>query len=165
MDIKGRVIGVDVEIRSHNQNALDNHPLRHMIELVVGSSADPGLVARIRASIKSQDRVLVVLDSNHSRAHVRAELELYHSLVSSGSYLVVTDGIMRDLADAPRGNPEWLHDNPVEAAKDFVSTHSDFVLQTPAWPFNESTLSEGVSHWPSAWLLRRPAHSGQVDKQ
>jgi len=67
---------------------------------------------------------------------------------------VATDGLMRDLYDVPRGQPGWERDNPACAAEDFASRHPEFVLEQPAWPFNESTLSRNVTHWPSAWLRR-----------
>jgi cephalosporin hydroxylase len=97
----------------------------------------------------------VLLDSNHTRDHVLAELEAYHGLVSPGSYIVATDGIMRDLTQVPRGNPEWSWDNPTEAAAEFARRHPEFVLEQPAWPFNESGLRRNLTHWPGAWLRRR----------
>ena len=63
------------------------------------------------------------LDSNHSRDHVRAELEAYAPLVSVGSYLVATDGVMQEVADAPRGQPSWATDNPISAVHDFLRSH------------------------------------------
>jgi cephalosporin hydroxylase len=86
---------------------------------------------------------------------VTAELEAYHSLVSVGSYIVATDGIMFDLTDVPRGHAEWGRDNPMIAAKEFVENHQEFVLEQPIWPFNESDLGENITHWPGAWLKKK----------
>jgi cephalosporin hydroxylase len=86
---------------------------------------------------------------------VAAELEAYAGLVTPGSYIVATDGIMRDLADVPRGVPSWDQDHPARAAAEFAERHPEFVLETPPWPFNESTLSRNLTHWPDAWLRRR----------
>jgi cephalosporin hydroxylase len=97
----------------------------------------------------------VVLDSCHTRAHVLGELEAYHDLVTPGSYLVATDGIMRDLHDVPRGRPDWADDHPAAAAADFARAHPEFELEQPPWPFNESGLTRAVTHWPDAWLRRR----------
>lgn len=152
---KGRVIGIDIEIRPHNRKEIEAHPLAPMITLVEGSSTDPAIVAKARSLVKPGETVLVFLDSNHTKAHVAAELEAYHGLVTPGSYIVATDGVMRDLADAPRGGADWATDNPTEAAAEFAARHPEFVLEQPAWPFNESTLSENVTHWPGAWLRRR----------
>jgi cephalosporin hydroxylase len=151
---RGRVIGVDIEIRPHNRAALDRHPLRGLIELVEGSSIDPAIVGRVRSRIEPGDTVLVLLDSNHSRDHVRAELEAYAPLVSVGSYVVATDGVMQEVADAPRGQAHWRSDNPIAAVHDFLHTHPEFALEQPPWPFNESELDQNVTHWPQAYLRR-----------
>jgi cephalosporin hydroxylase len=96
----------------------------------------------------------VILDSNHSREHVRRELEAYHYLVTSGSYIVATDRIMRDLWDVPRGNADWKTDNPTQAAHDFVAAHPEFGIEQPAWRFNESPLDKVITGWPDAWIKR-----------
>ena len=85
--------------------------------------------------------MLVILDSCHERAHVRRELELYSRFVTPGSYIVATDGIMRDLADVPGGNPEWVTDNPAAAARDFAAGHPEFQQAQPPWPFHSGDLT------------------------
>lgn len=154
MGTAGRVIGVDVEIRPHNRRAIEAHELAASIELVEGSSIEPATVERVRSLLRSDDRVLVLLDSNHTRAHVAAELEAYAPMVSVGSYVVATDGIMQDLADVPRGEPGWVTDNPTVAAAEFAARHPEFVLGDPPQPFNESPLQLRITHWPGAWLRR-----------
>jgi cephalosporin hydroxylase len=151
---RGRVIGVDIEIRPHNREAISGHELGSLITLVEGSSTAATTVAQVTAMVRAGERVLVFLDSNHTHAHVLAELEAYHGLVSTGSYIVATDGIMRDLGDAPRGQRDWENDNPATAAAEFAARHPEFVLEQPAWPFNESGLSHNLTHWPGAWLRR-----------
>ncbi len=153
---KGRIIGVDIEIRPHNRAAIEAHNLFSLITLIEGSSTDPAIMQQVKALIQPDETVLVLLDSNHTYQHVRAELEAFHDLVTPGSYIVATDGIMYDLHDVPRGQPEWVTDNPLEAAKDFVAAHPEFVIEQPAWPFNESDLQQNITHWPGAWLRRRP---------
>lgn len=152
---RGRVVGVDIEIRPHNRRAIETHELFPLITLVEGSSIAPEIVAQVRAQIRSGESVLIILDSNHTKQHVQQELEAYHALVTPGSYLVATDGSMRELYDVPRGKPEWRWDNPAAAASEFAQQHPEFVLEQPAWPFNESELSENITHWPDAWLRRR----------
>jgi cephalosporin hydroxylase len=151
----GRVIGVDIEIRPHNRKAIETHELFPLITLIEGSSTDPEIVRRVHDAVAPGEKTLIILDSAHGREHVRKELEAYRSLVSPGSYLVATDGIMRDLAGVPRGNPSWIRDNPARAAAEFAEAHPEFVLEPPGWPFNESTLRENVTHWPGGWLRRR----------
>lgn len=151
---KGRVIGIDIEIRPHNRAAIEAHPLYDRITLIEGSSTAPEIVAKAKSLVKPGETVLVILDSNHTYAHVYAELEAYADLVTSGSYIVATDGIMHDLADVPRGTLGWATDNPTFAARDFAAKHPEFVVEQPAWPFNESVLDQNITHWPGAWLRR-----------
>jgi len=151
---KGRVIGVDIEIRPHNRKGIESHKLFIYITLIDGSSIDPAIVQKVKSLIKAGETVMIFLNSNHTKEHVLAELEAYHSLVTPDSYIVATDGIMKDLSDLPRGKPELVHDNPAAAAAEFVKSHPEFVIEQPAWPFNESQLSENVTHWPGAWVRR-----------
>lgn len=152
---KGRVIGVDIEIRPHNRRAIEAHDLFPFITLIEGDSAAPETVAAVASAVRPGDVVLVLLDSGHTKRHVLAELEAYHRLVSPGSYLVAADGSMQDLADVPRGHAEWRWDNPAAAAAEFLERHPEFVLETPSWPFNESRLTENITHWSGGWLRRK----------
>ncbi len=151
---KGRVIGIDIEIRPHNRTAIEAHELFPYISLVEGSSIDTQIVDTVKAMIKPGEKVLVILDSNHCKQHVAAELAAYHDLVCIDSYIVATDGIMYDLHDVPRGEDNWGWDNPAAAANEFLDTHPEFILEQPAWPFNESDLDKNITHWPEAWLRR-----------
>lgn len=152
---KGRVIGVDIEIRLHNRQAIESHELFPLITLIEGSSIAPEIVRQVKSLVKPGETVMVVLDSCHTKQHVLAELKYYYDLVSPGSYIVVTDGIMKNLDDVPRGKAEWKLDNPAEAAIEFVAQHPEFVIEQPQWPFNESELTQNITHWPSAWLRRK----------
>ena len=153
---KGRVIGVDMEIRLHNRQAIESHELFPLITLIEGSSIAPEIVRQVKSLVKPGETVMVVLDSCHTKQHVLAELKYYYDLVSPGSYIVVTDGIMKNLDDVPRGKAEWKLDNPAEAAIEFVAQHPEFVIEQPQWPFNESnSLSENVTYWPGSWLKRK----------
>jgi cephalosporin hydroxylase len=150
----GRVIGIDISITAHNRTAIERHPMSRYISLVEGSSIDPDVVARVKALISPDSTVLVVLDSNHSYHHVMQELRAYAHLVSPGSYVVVADGIMRELAEVKGGNRCWSVDNPARAALDFLREHSEFVLEAPRPSFNESSLREFPTYWPQGWLKR-----------
>lgn len=151
---KGRVVGVDIEIRPHNRAAIEAHPLNDRITLIEGSSVAPETLAQVKACVKSGEKVLVILDSNHSYDHVYQELEVYSGMVTPGSYIVATDGIMYDLADVPRGVHGWVTDNPTAAARDFVARHPGYVIEQPSWDFNESQLTDNITHWPGAWVRK-----------
>lgn len=151
---RGRVIGVDIEIRPHNRAAIEAHPLAGYITLVEGSSTAPETLDKVRALIRPGERVLVLLDSCHTKAHVREELELYAPLVGPGSYLVATDGIMGAVAGRPGSKPGWEWDNPSEAAREFAETNAAFALEEPGFLFNEGKIDHHVTHWPTAYLRR-----------
>lgn len=151
---KGRIIGIDIDIRPHNRAAIEAHALNDRITLIEGSSTAPEIVAQVKSLVKPGETVLVILDSNHTYSHVHDELEAYAAMVTPGSYIVATDGIMYDLADVPRGTPGWATDNPTFAARDFAAKHPEFVIEQPVWPFNESELEHNITHWPGAWLKR-----------
>lgn len=157
MGTAGHIIGVDVEIRPHNRNSIEAHELAGMITLIEGDSVAQSTVERVR---EQQTRavagpVLVILDSCHTKDHVRRELEAYAPFVTPGSFIVATDGSMQWLHDVPRGEPEWRDDHPSAAAIQFSKIHPEFELVVPEWPFNESELRENITHWPGAWLRRR----------
>lgn len=151
----GRVIGIDIEIRPHNRKAIEAHELSSYIQLVEGSSTAEETVAAVKSMVGPGETVLVILDSNHTKQHVEGELDAYHSIVTPGSYIVATDGIMLDLHDVPRGASDWSWDHPTAAALEFSQRRPEFVLEQPAWPFNESNLSENITHWPGAYLKKR----------
>jgi cephalosporin hydroxylase len=152
---RGRVIGVDVEIRPHNRAAIESHPLASHIDLIEGDSVAQAIAAEVAARIHREDAVLVVLDSDHSRDHVLAELEAYSPLVTPGSYLVAMDGhIMERVVGLPRSAPDWATNNPNAAVAEFVLSHPDFVIDDPGFLFNESLISQPVSYGAGGVLRR-----------
>lgn len=101
-----RVVGIDIDIRPHNREAIQNHPLFPRITLVQGSSVDPAIVQQVRDLARGRKPVMVVLDSNHASDHVLQELELYSPLVTKGSYVVVLDTVVEKMP------PEFFQDRP-----------------------------------------------------
>lgn len=151
----GHVVGVDIDIRPHNREAIESHKLFDRITLIEGSSIDPSVIQQVRSKISDDDVVLVVLDGCHACDHVLSELRQYSQLVTRGSYIIAADGIMKDLAGAPRSSPNWATDNPVSAVEIFTSESKEFVCEQPGWEFNESNgLSENITYWPRGYLKR-----------
>lgn len=144
----GRVISIDVEIRLHNRRALEEHPLKKRITLIEGSSTDPTTVQTVRDSIAPGEKVMLILDSNHTKAHVLKELEMYSPLVCAGSYVVVADGNMDELHDLPGGKSEWVTDNPKAAVHEFLDSHPEF--ESDAEP-----TRLGTTYWPEGYLRRK----------
>jgi len=151
---KGRVISVDVEIRLHNRKAIEAHELSGLITLIEADSVSQDAKLKVESLIKSGETVLVVLDSNHTKAHVLKELELYSRFVNINSYIVATDGSLEFLHDVLRGKPEWKADNPKAAIEEFIQKHPEFIIEEPQFPFNEGNIDFRVTHWPSAFLKR-----------
>ncbi len=144
---KGHVIGVDVEIRKYNRLAMQSHPLSRRFTLIEGSSVEKATVDEVRRLIRPDDTVLVTLDSNHTAAHVAKELQLYAPLVTPDSYLVVFDGVMEVLTDAPGGSPAWGTDNPWHAVRDFLGENDQFEID----PYYNRLK---VTHCPGGFLKR-----------
>ncbi len=152
---RGRVIGVDIEIRPHNRKAIEEHELSSYITLIESDSIASATVNEVEKLIQPDDVVLVLLDSNHTYEHVLGELNAYSKFVTPGSYIVATDGIMEQVVGAPRTKPDWVTNNPKQAAIDFVAANPNFEISTPSFLFNESTISTPVTYWPSGWIKRK----------
>jgi cephalosporin hydroxylase len=124
------VLGIDIDIRSHNRKAIEEHPAFPWIEMIEGSSTAPDVVAKVREFASQKKRVMVFLDSNHTHEHVLAELEAYAGLVTVGSYIVVLDTGVEDIdpsAVAP-GRPWCKGNSPKSALNEFMFNTSEFVL-------------------------------------
>jgi cephalosporin hydroxylase len=111
-----RVLGLDIDIRAHNRAAIEAHPMAHKIDMIEGSSIDPVVVQRVRQIAAKHERVLVILDSNHTHDHVLAELRAYAPLTSAGSYCVVFDTIVEDLPDSMYPDRPWSRGNNPKTA-------------------------------------------------
>ncbi|HXW77153.1 MAG TPA: cephalosporin hydroxylase family protein [Candidatus Eremiobacteraceae bacterium] len=125
----GRVIAIDVDIRPHNRAAIERHPLAPRIDLIEGSSIDPVIAGRVAARTQGRSSVMVVLDSDHTHDHVRAELGLYAPLVTPESYLVVMDTVIEQLP--PFADRSWgAGNNPMTAVREFLTTTDRFMVDT-----------------------------------
>jgi cephalosporin hydroxylase len=126
---RGHVLGVDIDIREENRRAIDAHPFADGITMLQGSSIDPSVVARVETIAAHYERVMVVLDSLHTHAHVLAELEHYAPLVSPGCYLVVLDTCIEHMpADAFPDRPWSQGDNPMTAVHAFLAQSDRFEI-------------------------------------
>jgi cephalosporin hydroxylase len=151
---RGRVVGVDVEIRPHNRSAIEAHPLFPLIELIEGDSTAAETIRRVQAQVDAGETTLVLLDSNHTMHHVLSELRAYADMVTPGSYLVVMDTIMDRLAGAPRSDPDWDSNNPRAAIAAFLDEDRRFAAHEPSFAFNEGLVTERVTYWPGGFLKR-----------
>ncbi len=124
-----KVLGLDIDIRQHNREAIEAHPMSSRIQMIQGSSIAPEVIEQVKAVAKNYQRVLVFLDSNHTHEHVLAELEAYAPLTSVGSYCVVMDTAIEDMPEAMFPDRPWgPGDNPKTAVWDYLKTHSEFEI-------------------------------------
>jgi cephalosporin hydroxylase len=150
----GRVIGIDIEIRPQNRRAIEQHELFEYITLIEGSSVDPRTIEQVTSQVRAEESVIAFLDSCHTKEHVLAELKAYSPLVTQGSYIVAMDGIMEEVAGAPRTQADWSWNNPKAAALEFVGANPNYLIEEPTFVFNESNITKRVTYWPSAFIKR-----------
>lgn len=124
------VIGIDIDIRPHNLQNIRSHPLAPFIRLVQGSSTSPHVMDQVKCLVgECGKQVLVILDSNHTHAHVLEELRLYAGLVPKGSYIIVDDTAIEDFEGDPSVERPWGKGNsPKSAVYEFLQECDDFVI-------------------------------------
>jgi cephalosporin hydroxylase len=126
---KGAVLGIDIDIREHNKAEILNHRMSKRITMIEGSSIEPGIIKQVAEKAEGKEKVLVILDSNHTHNHVLAEIKAYAPLVTKDSYLLVFDTVVEDLADDIYDNRPWsVGNNPKTAVFEFLKTNDDFVI-------------------------------------
>jgi cephalosporin hydroxylase len=144
-----RVVGIDIDIRAHNRAAIEAHPMVRRITMIEGSSVDPVVLAQVQTAATGRDRVLVCLDSNHTHAHVLAELEAYAPLTTVGSYCVVFDTVIEDLPAGTYPDRPWgPGDNPKTAVREYLASHPEFEVDEQ---FDDKLL---ISVAPGGYLKR-----------
>jgi cephalosporin hydroxylase len=123
------VLGIDIDIRPHNREAIEAHPMSNRITLLEGSSVAPEIVAKVKEKANGKKRVLICMDSNHTHDHVLAELEAYAPLTSVGSYCIVFDTFVEDVpADVFKDRPWHPGNSPKTAVWEYIKTHPEFEI-------------------------------------
>lgn len=145
-----KVIGIDIDIRAHNRAAIESHPMASRIHMIQGSSVAQETVDQVRAAAKGHDRVLVLLDSMHTHAHVLQELQHYGPMVSPGSYCVVFDTFVEELPEGFFADRPWnVGDNPMTAVREWLPQNPDFEIDAEMQDKLQITVA------PSGFLKRR----------
>lgn len=139
----GRVIAVDIDIRDHNRQEIEAHPMSKHITMIQGSSVDADIFAQVKELARDAKTVMVILDSNHTHQHVYDELKLYADLVTVGSYCILPDTFIEFFPKGYYDNRPWdVGDNPCTAARQFLSERSDFELDS--FLTSKGMISEGL---------------------
>ena len=127
---KGEILGIDIDIRAHNRKEIENHKMFKRIKMIQGSSIAEETVEKVKKYAQGKQKMIVVLDSNHTHDHVLRELELYSPFVSPGSYIVVFDTIVEDLPEGyfSESRPWGIGNNPKTAVFEFLKTNENFVV-------------------------------------
>jgi cephalosporin hydroxylase len=126
---EAEVLGIDIDIRQHNREAIEVHPMFRRISMIQGSSIAPEVVLQVKAMAANKKRILISLDSNHTHDHVLAELEAYAPLTSVGSYCVVFDTVIEDMpAEMFPDRPWGPGDNPKTALRTYLKEHPEFEI-------------------------------------
>jgi cephalosporin hydroxylase len=125
----GHVLGIDVDIREHNRDEIEKHPMSKRIAMIEGSSVDNDVVSRVYDFARGKRSVLVILDSNHAHQDALKELELYSPLAKKGSYLVVFDTVIEDLPENFFPDRLWgKGNNPKTAVWEFLKANDRFEI-------------------------------------
>ena len=145
-----KVIAVDIDIRSHNRKAIEEHPLAPRIKLIEGSSIDRSIIDQVKQESVGYKKILVCLDSNHTHEHVLAELKAYAPLTSIGSYCIVFDTVIEDMPKELFQDRLWGPGNsPKTAVWEFLKNNSDFKIDKS---IQDKLL---ITVAPDGWLLKK----------
>ena len=128
-DSKRKVLGIDIDLRRHNAEEIDKHPMSSRIQIIQGSSIDLNVIEQVNQIAKSYKKILVCLDSNHTHKHVLSELNAYAPLVTVGSYCIIFDTIIEDLPKSLFPDRPWgPGNNPKTAVWHYLKNHDEFQI-------------------------------------
>jgi len=128
-----KIIGVDVFIPEDLRARLmsPQNPVRDRMQLIEGSSVDVRIVDQVREIVGNNKKVLVLLDSDHTHAHVLKELQLYAPFVGVGQYLICGDTTIERQPPAEERPRAWgKGNNPLTALREFLGTSQDFEIDS-----------------------------------
>lgn len=118
------------------------------IKLIEGSYISEEIIKKIRKMVPKDSKVIVCLDSNHTKGHVLQELQLYNSFVNPGSYIVVFDTTTSRLAKLGICEKIYLNNGPKEAVEDFLKVNNNFEI-------NKHYNKLYISYSPNGYLRRK----------
>lgn len=145
----GEVVGIDIDIRKHNRDAIEAHPMAKRITMLEGSSVEPEIVAQVAAIARQHRTVMVFLDSLHTHEHVLKEMEAFAPMVNVGSYLCVMDTCIEEFPEGTYPDRPWdVGNNPMTAVREFLQTHDEFEIDADCC--NKLCITEA----PNGYLRR-----------
>jgi cephalosporin hydroxylase len=140
---KGKIIGIDIDIREHNKKLIEKHPFSKRVLMIEGSSVDKKIITKINKLIKPNDKVLVLLDSDHTKKHVLLELNAYKNFVTKNSYMVVFDTFASSLLGLKGEKDFFKNHNAMHAIKEFIKQNKTFKIDKNYNKFFVSSCTDG----------------------
>lgn len=121
----GRILTVDMWAAPYDdsRDLKKPRPEHPRIEYFIGSSTDPKIVETMKSRVKPGEKVLVILDSDHSQKHVFDELKVWSPMVTPGSYVIVEDSNINGHPVNRQHGP-----GPYEAINDFLALKPPFSI-------------------------------------
>ena len=159
---KGKVIGIDIDIREHNKKRILEHPLARRIQMVEGSSIDAETLEQVRGLVGNAQKIMVCLDSNHTHEHVLKELELYAPFVSPGSYCVVFDTIIEMMPSGYYQDRPWNKGNSPDSA---IQTYLQALNASDARGVDQAPLSFEIDQAIDAQMLVSVCRGGYLRRR
>lgn len=144
---KGKVLGIDIEIREHNRKVIEAHPLFKRIELIESDSISDATLKEIKRRVPANSRTIVCLDSDHTKDHVLKELQRYQQFVKPEGYIVVFDTVISELVKLGADDKRYINNSPKEAIDEFLEENSSFKIDVQ---FNKLY----ISHSQNGYLKR-----------
>lgn len=125
----GEVIAIDIDIRRHNRIEIEKHPMFKRITMFEGSSVSADIFERVKVRAKGKKSIMVFLDSLHTHEHVLKEMDLYSSLVTVGSYLILPDTFIEYFPKGYFADRPWdVGNSPMTAVREFLSKNDNFIV-------------------------------------
>lgn len=143
---RGRFISIDIRIQPEVRQAIERSPFADLITLIESDSTSAEVATEVRSRVAPGESVFVFLDSDHHKDYVSRELETFGPLVTPGSYIVATDGVMERLSETLNGDMRWSFDNTTQAAREFCAAHPEFVIQRPTPLFREDKTLNNLTY-------------------
>jgi cephalosporin hydroxylase len=146
-EIKPNVLGLDIKVYEHAHLALKEFLEKDYLKLVETDSTSIRAEQEMKNFVLGHERVFVILDSNHSHAHVTKELELLDKCLPVGSVVLVADGIIEHLPE--RDDRPWgKGDNPLTATIEFLEKNQNWVRLSK---FSKRSL---FSEFRDGWITK-----------
>lgn len=145
----GEVLGIDIDIRDHNRERIENHRMNDRISMVEGDSTSEEIVQIAKDHAEDANSVMVFLDSNHTHNHVLQELNYYSELVTEGSYLVLPDTFIEHFPEGYYDDRPWdVGNNPMTALREFIDDNDEFEID------KQKSFKALISEAPNGYLQR-----------